>query len=75
MMWISFTYLFTFRIYIAVKHSSSPQRLISIHCLQCKLLRPFVLILFLQQSYSNTWGSLLDGNSGDLAAQVWDSLP
>lgn len=36
--WISFTYLFTFSIYVAVKRSSSPQGLMSIHCPQCKLL-------------------------------------
>lgn len=47
MTWISFTYLFTFSIYIAVKRGSSPQGLISIHCLQCKLLSAFVLSWFL----------------------------
>lgn len=50
MTWVSFTNLFTFSIYIAVKRSSSPQGLISIHCRQCKLLSAFVLLWFLPQS-------------------------
>lgn len=67
MTWVSFTNLFTFSIYIAVKRSSSPQGLISIHCCQCKLLSAFVLTAEL----SHTWGPLMDGSTDD---QVWGSL-
>lgn len=72
MTWVSFTNLFTSSIYIAVKRSSSPQGLISIHCCQCKLLSAFVLLSILTAELSHTWGSLMDGSTDD---QVWGSLP